>query len=277
MNKFGGDWTKQKIEIVVSYAKAYLTVMKSRTYWKLLYFDGFAGSGDIYKENAVDATIMKGTALQILEITNPRPFDMYYFVEKDLVNKKDLETAVGSAPGVTVVADDCNKKLKDMAKFLQSPRGKDVKVLAFIDPYGMNLEWSSLKALEGLGIDLWVLVPTGMGVNRLLKKDGNISEAWLQRLETFLGMKRAEILRHFYREKTDLTLFGEEKIIEKDADAVNKAAELYRQRLNEIFKFVSTPFVMKNSSNSVMYHFMMATNNATALKIANDVIKPRYT
>lgn len=27
MNNFGGDCTKQKIEIVVSYAKAYLTVM----------------------------------------------------------------------------------------------------------------------------------------------------------------------------------------------------------------------------------------------------------
>jgi len=25
-----------------------------------------------------------------------------------------------------------------------------------------------------------------------------------------------------------------------------------------------------------MYHFMMATNNASALKIANDVIKPKY-
>lgn len=276
MNKFGGDWTKQKMEIVVSYAKAYLTVMKSRPYWKLLYFDGFAGSGDVYKENAVDSKIMKGTALQVLEITNPRPFDMYYFVEKDLANKKELEISVGGAPGVTIVADDCNRKLKDMAKFLKSERGKHVKVLAFIDPYGMNLEWDSLKALEGLGIDLWVLVPTGIGVNRLLKKDGNISESWLQRLETFLGMKRTEILKHFYKEQTAHTLFGEETVITKDADAVNKAAELYRQRLNEIFKFVSVPFVMKNSSNSVMYHFMMATNNSTALKIANDVIKPRY-
>ena len=45
MNEFGGDWTKTKIEILVEYAKAYLQIMSKRTYFKLLYFDGFAGSG----------------------------------------------------------------------------------------------------------------------------------------------------------------------------------------------------------------------------------------
>jgi len=42
---FGGDWTKIKIEILVQYAKAYLTIMKSRGHFSLMYFDGFAGSG----------------------------------------------------------------------------------------------------------------------------------------------------------------------------------------------------------------------------------------
>ena len=42
--------------------------------------------------------------------------------------------------------------------------------LCFIDPYGMDLKWSSIEVLKGLGIDLWILVPTGIGVNRLLKK-----------------------------------------------------------------------------------------------------------
>jgi hypothetical protein len=33
MNNFGGDWTKVKIEILVEYAKAYLTIMNSRRYF----------------------------------------------------------------------------------------------------------------------------------------------------------------------------------------------------------------------------------------------------
>ncbi len=52
-NNFGGSWTENKIEIIVEYAKAYLTIMDSYAAdndWKLLYFDGFAGSGYIKKE-----------------------------------------------------------------------------------------------------------------------------------------------------------------------------------------------------------------------------------
>lgn len=140
----------------------------------------------------------------------------------------------------------------------------------------MSVNWSSLEALKGLGIDLWILVPTGMGVNRLLKKDGKISNAWLEKLEKFMGMNSDFILKFFYKEKKDLTLFGEETLFEKEKDTIAIAAKLYKSRLKEIFEFVSEPFVMKNSTNSIMYHFMMATNNKTAIKIANDVIKPKY-
>jgi hypothetical protein len=48
MNQFGGNWTNQKIEIVVAYAKAYLVIMNKYPQFKTLYFDGFAGSGDIF-------------------------------------------------------------------------------------------------------------------------------------------------------------------------------------------------------------------------------------
>lgn len=47
MNQFGGGWTQKKIEIVFDYAKAYLIIMNSYPQFKCLYFDGFAGSGDI--------------------------------------------------------------------------------------------------------------------------------------------------------------------------------------------------------------------------------------
>ena len=46
---WGGDWTKQKLDIFENYVKAYLTIMNSfrhRYNWKLIYFDGFAGSGE---------------------------------------------------------------------------------------------------------------------------------------------------------------------------------------------------------------------------------------
>ena len=69
MNQFGGDWTERKIEIVVEYAKAYLTIMNKYPQFKCLYFDGFAGSGNIYKEDKVEFDIIKGAAIRISSTT----------------------------------------------------------------------------------------------------------------------------------------------------------------------------------------------------------------
>jgi three-Cys-motif partner protein len=219
---------------------------------------------------------MKGTATRILEITEPKEFDIYYFVEKDMHLKEQLEQTVYKfgKEKAYVVCDDCNVKLKSMAEYLK--QNKKTKALAYVDSYGMSVNWSSIENLRGLNIDLWILVPTGIGVNRLLTRTGDISDAWLSKLEKFLGLDANTIKGYFYKTRNELTLFGDSVKIEKESDAVDKAALLYKSRLNEVFKFVSEPFVMRNSSNSIMYHFMMATNNSTALKIANDVIKPYY-
>jgi three-Cys-motif partner protein len=275
MNHFGGNWTEAKMDIVVSYTKAYLTIMQKQPWAKTIYFDGFAGSGVI--ETHVKEKIKKGTALRILDIIQPSSFDIYYFVELNATYKTELEKRVHEnyfGRNVHVVNADCNDKLMTMATFLKNNKG--YRALAFIDPYGMSVNWNSIEALRGLGIDLWILVPTGIGVSRLLKKDGNISDAWLNRLEKFLGLSKDKVKNHFYKEQQLNTLFGSETVVEKEKNAVIKAGQLYKERLNTVFKFVSEPFVMKNSTNSIMYHFMMATNNRNALKIANEVIKPKY-
>lgn len=120
MNVFGGFWTNQKIEIVVEYTKVYLEIMKSRRYWKLLYFDGFAGSGKISKEEHPGGKeIIEGVAKRILAINEPRSFDNYYFVEKRKRAVHELREIIDSEfPSKklisSVVTGDCNEKLKDI-------------------------------------------------------------------------------------------------------------------------------------------------------------------
>jgi three-Cys-motif partner protein len=291
-NNFGGSWTDSKMDIVVSYAKAYLMIMKEQSWVKTIYFDGFAGSGSIIEESNGSAQpnlwqteaehseeVKKGTALRILEIDEPKPFDMYYFVEKNEAHKEELERQVKEKfqeKKAYVVKGDCNDKVSDLAAFLR--KNKQFRALVFIDPYGMSVKWSAIESLRGLGVDLWILVPTGVGANRVLVNNGEIPELWLVKLEEFLGISRDEIMRTFYRQVSTGSLFGDGEItmLTKERDAVSKLAKLYTARLKEVFKFVSEPFVMRNSMNSIMYHFMMATNNPTALRIGNDVIKPKY-
>lgn len=274
MNQFGGNWTEAKMEIVVAYAKAYLTIMNKQHWVKTLYFDGFAGSGLIDAKEREE--MIKGTALRVLDIDEPRPFDMYYFVEMDPQYAVSLKSHIKNdypTKKAYVKQGDCNEKMIAMAEYLK--KHSSFRALAFIDPYGMTVNWSSIEALKDLGIDFWILVPTGMGVNRLLVTDGNISDAWLLKLEKFLGLSREEIKNHFYQNVVQTTVFGDETRF-KENNIVHKIGELYTNRLKTVFKFVSESFVMRNKTNSIMYHFMMATNNATALNIANDVIKPKF-
>ncbi|HUZ60514.1 MAG TPA: three-Cys-motif partner protein TcmP [Hanamia sp.] len=283
MNQFGGNWTKIKIEILIEYAKAYLTIMKNRKYFKLLYFDGFAGSGEIVRliddkiRGVYDIDITIGAAKRIIEIDDPRSFDEYYFVEKDPKNYKQLEDSTKNAfpkKKIFTIQEDCNKKLLDLSNYLRNPKNKNYRTLAFIDPCGMQVEWRSIECLRNLPIDMWVLVPTGLGVNRLLKKDGQISDAWLEKLELFLGMLRQDIEKFFYK-KND-TLFPDIKDIKKEKDAIDKSAKLYHNRLKEVFDFVSKPYELRNNSNSIMYHLYLTSNNESAINIANDIVK-KYT
>ena len=78
-NQFGGSWTELKIELLETYARQFLTVFKNKPNQKLLYFDGFAGSGDIEVENTNDddSHIIEGAAIRILKIEKTRTFNMY--------------------------------------------------------------------------------------------------------------------------------------------------------------------------------------------------------
>jgi len=271
-NEFGGLWTETKIEILEKYASAYLRIMNKQNF-HLTYFDGFAGSGEIKIGNEEEFKIIEGAAQKIVGIAIPRSFDIYYFVEKDEEKKRLLEFALKTkrpTNNIFVVAEDCNNVLKRLASYLSENSFR--KALVFLDPFGMNLDWSSIELLKGLGVDLWILSPTGVGANRLLKRDLNISEAWWQRLEKFFGINREIIKNSIYEEKTITDLFGSRKIVTKSTQANEKLFKIYSEKLNTIFNLISNPYIIVNRNNSLMYHFFCASNNASAIKIANDLV-----
>ena len=282
MNEFGGKWTEEKIEIFMKYVMAYLTIMKKYPFFRLLYFDGFAGSGIIDPNDENGETdefdLIQGVATRILDISEPRPFDIHYFVEKNKENAERLHKIINDTypfkrRTAFVANDDCNKKLIDLAAYMRRPENKNVKALAFLDPYGMQLNWNSLLSLRELAIDAWILVPTGIGPGRLLRNDALIDPSWMKKLKEFFGMEEEAIMEYFYQRKNVNSLFGELISFEKKPQPSEQIAALYSRRILEegIFKHVSTPRPMKNSINMTMYHFIMCTNNPAALNIANTI------
>ena len=71
--------------------------------------------------------------------------------------------------------------LKDLC---QNRNWKNNRAVLFLDPYGMQVTWDTIKAIAATNaIDLWILFPLGIGVNRMTPRRGKISDAWRKKLD----------------------------------------------------------------------------------------------
>lgn len=290
---WGGDWTEQKLDAFEKYVKAYLTILntyKHKNGWETIYFDGFAGSGNrskdiepidesqLFDSKDIEITpeeynVYRGAAERVLNIKDNEGFDYYYFNEphqESLTSLKEkLEPFVKEGKKIIYRDEDANVELSKLAVAFAA--NNKYRGLILLDPFGMQINWKSIEKLKGLNVDIWILIPTGVIINRLLKRDGELLLP--EKLETFFGIPQVEIKKFFYHTKIANTLFGEELVINKIPNSIKKIAELYIKRLKNIFPYVTEqPLVLNNSLNLPIFHFAFASRNKNAVKIAKDII-----
>jgi three-Cys-motif partner protein len=88
------------------------------------------------------------------------------------------------------------------------------RAVIFLDPFGMQVEWETIEVIaKTKAIDMWYLLPLGIGVNRLLKKDGMISEANRNKINDIFGSR--DWYNTFYKTEETASLFGKETITYK--------------------------------------------------------------
>lgn len=290
-SKWGNTWTIEKLEAFKKYVDAYLTIMethKNKWGWKTLYFDGFAGSGDLRKNGSdedkkdsatsvldlyieeTEVHVYKGAAESVLSLK--RKFDYYYFVDLNKESLKRLEEKLKPfhmSHRLTFRDGDANEWIKELASALK--KDTKLKALVLLDPFGMQINWESIELLKDTASDIWILVPSGVIINRLLDKKAELQN--INKLCSFFGMTEEEIRKEFYDEKINPTLFGEEIRTEKKSDPIRKISDLYIKRLSGVWKHVTPkPLVMKNTKNVPIFHFVFASNKPAGLKIAKDII-----
>lgn len=297
-NGWGGSWTEQKLDCFESYVKAYLTIMnvyRDKFNWRLIYFDGFAGSGsrsekektkeqdyacEVFGPEFLDGReldVYQGAAERVVRLEETmRGFDFYYFIDKFEENLTRLELKLANYPtkGLRQFrVGDANEQALQLGNALK--KDSRLKCLCLLDPFGMTLDWKTIEALSGKSIDLWILLPSGVIVNRLLKKNGELMH--LDRLQSFFGMGEDELRAWFYEQKQEMNLFGQQtEWFQKKDNPIQLIAELYIERLGELFPYVTPePLVMRNKNNVPIYHFVCASFNQTAVKIAQQIITKR--
>jgi three-Cys-motif partner protein len=293
-HQFGGDWTTTKLDVLAKYLASYTTALKDKPSkerpFRKGYIDAFAGSGyrsarhddargessqalllpDLAEEEPQE--LLDGSARLALK-TEPR-FDRYVFIERSAERCAQLEALKTTFPhlakDIQIRRGEANAEIQDLC----NKDWRSHRAVLFLDPYGMQVEWRTIEAIaETKAIDLWLLFPLGVGVNRLLAKSGEIPESWRRRLNLLLGNETWH--DDFYRVERKRTLFGEtDHIVKATTETIGR---YFNERLKSVFPAVAEkPGVLRNSANCPLYLLCFAVGNErgspTALRIANHLL-----
>jgi three-Cys-motif partner protein len=176
------------------------------------------------------------------------------------------------APRIKIIPEDANVCL---LKWCKETDWRKTRAVVFLDPYGMQVEWATIEAMANTkSIDLWILFPLGVGVNRLLMKLRPPEGSWADRLTRIFGTDTWR--KAFYQESSQPDLFNRTPEFIKDAD-FNAIATYWTTRLESVFADVArNPLPLRNSRNVPIYLLSFAAANPrvskTAVKIAQDIL-----
>jgi three-Cys-motif partner protein len=283
MSRFGsegediiGRWSEEKLELLTKYLKAYSDIMnKQKQEWLRAYYyiDAFAGS--VQPKAKDEERYIDGSPLRALR-TQPR-FDGYWFIDVSQQRIERLERLREEFNyySIRIRQGDCNEILRNEV-IPQITWSSKQRAIVFLDPYGLQVEWETVKALASARtFDIFVNFSL-MGVTRLLRRDSPPEMNVREQLNKVMGS--TDWIDQIYQPPTysQLSLFEEQQpSLSRDTLRTEWLASLYTEHLRELFPYVSRPVIMTNSTNSAIYALCLASHNQTAVKITNDIFK-RY-
>jgi three-Cys-motif partner protein len=285
-HQFGGSWTERKLEALHAYLNAYQVIFTRNPQarkLKTIYVDAFAGTGErdvgddgsqqsLFGYDSETRGYQEGSVKIALSL--PNKFHRYVFLDSKAGHVQALRDLVRR--DFPALEDRCRIERAEANAWLQRwCREQDWRAwraVAFLDPYGMNVEWATLEAIaQTKAIDLWVLFPLGIGASRVLPTDMPPEGAWADRLTKLFGTD--DWRKRFYRRKARTTLFEDAEDAWIKIAGIREILELFLGRLNSVFEqVVERPLILTNSRNSPMYALCFASANPrgakTAVKIA---------
>lgn len=287
-----GPWAAEKLDSLRRGLEYWTTRLKNQPYWRKLYIDAFAGPGlsqvrtrpredaeavapiadlfvdpeDSHDPQEEEIIYLKGSPRVALDLANP--FDQYLFVDKDPERVAELEAISREYSGrrtIDVRQGDANSILLDL---LGSGFGKrSHRAYAFLDPFGLQMPWSTLQALARTGaIEVMINFPMGMAIRRMMPRSGNVPEGWGISLDTFFGSP--DWRQHTYETTQDLLGNRTRKL----ADSEERLLEWYRERLRSEFGNVSEAQLVTNTRGGRLYYLIWAGPHPAGLTGANYIL-----
>jgi len=159
-----GDWSRDKHWFLTRYIDAFTTSMKDKQWQGLHYIDLFAGAG--IERLKTSEELHWGSPLIAAQSTHP--FTGLHLCEKNKRKHSALKSRIEKfRADAQVLHGDANKQIAEIVKTI--PSGS--LSLAFLDPYGLHLEYDTLKVLSEIRCDLIILFPDRVDALRNWEKN----------------------------------------------------------------------------------------------------------
>jgi three-Cys-motif partner protein len=213
-------------------------------------------------------TLAKGSAATALEVEPS--FDSFFFIEKHKERFEELKKLREKYPAKKAYMKfECADANEALARICSESNWHSSRAVLFLDPYGMQVDWKTLEKVAGTkAIDTWMLFPVGMGVDRLLPRDGDVPNEWQAALDRMLGSRSWR--EAFYAESNEQGDLLSERRPQRIKLAGPAAVEEYfLGRLKSVFAGVGRRGLpLKNSRGYLMYLLCFACGNPRATKVA---------
>lgn len=265
-----GPWAREKLDALEKYLNFYCSVLKNQNF-KLVYIDGFAGAPITSVRKTPDneqsleswaragiedfddrVEYVMGSPIRALSI-NPG-FDRHFFfdIDKDRVAELKALKANWPTKWIHVEEGDANERIRKLMQQIGNRR--DVRGVAFLDPYGPDLEWQTVSEIAASGrFEVFINLPIHMAINRLIARNGERNPEFEKWIDACFGT--GDWREVVYPETN--TLFGTREGF-KATGTPDILLRLYVDRLGKIFKCVAPPRLIRDSKNRPLYYIIWA-------------------
>jgi len=279
--RFGGAHTKLKLDKIEEYLRVFTTALKNQNF-RLIYFDAFAGTGDIpqlkigqQKTLQIDQyePLISGSAQRALKLGEN--FDELIFVDKSASKISELKRLIEGYPNIeNRIRVECADANTQIQKFCKDRNWNRCRAVVFLDPFGNQVEWQTIEAIASTkAIDLWYLFPAGLGVDRQIAKDGSVHETHGPSLDRMLGT--TDWRSAFIEVSQQEDLFGDiDAISIKDTDPAAITNYMISRMKNVFEGGVLDQWLPLGSNNVHMYSLLFAwANPSEKAKLAGKLAK----
>ena len=259
-----GRWAKKKLSILEHYIATSTVAMQNKPWRRRYYIDLQAGPG----KNCVarsgkcptkDPDIFLGSPL--LALTTGAGFTDYYFVERDETLADTLQKrcqSISEHRHIQILTGDCNQAVNQIAAVIRqvdsppfSKTNWNSLSLAFLDPEGLELDWTTVTQLASLKrTDIIINFSIG-GLRRIADAAKNLPPGQAQ-ADRFFGTP-------------------EWRSIPLNPDGSQPAyqwIDFYKSRLTTKYHYQwGTPISVRNSREVELYRLLFASKHKLGVQL----------